>query len=531
MSKLFAFVCAVSALAISALADNPHGDCGEDVLWAYDPDIRTLTMNGTGPTYDYPRLEQAPWYTFRDEIEHLIVGEGVTSIGLSSFFFCDNLTTVKFPSTLRSVRDGAFEYCKKLSSVNFPEGLKRIGLTAFNGCAIPYVKLPKSLEVYGFNCFGGCPNLTAIDVDPDNPIIKSIDGVLFNKTIPKLLQYPGGKAGPYTIPSFVETIGGNAFWGAHLLTSLVVPPSVTEVAYGMVHGCTSLKHLYLPDTITSTDSFAFCDCSSLETLVLPAKLKSLGSEPFDGCKNLKAISYLGSSEPECGNYMWYGADALKVICVPESYNSTTLCGKAITCRSSSCGLLDSQCHDWSAEGDTCSFEQKKSVKEWENHTTDCLNYVCENQEGFIAKSKCDDELMKCMEDKCFEKDKVEGKKWVVYIEFNASDIVIPESDELTKELSNLSKVDEYDMKVVIEYDGNGGVKRVLVYVDDEDQANDIVETVNKLDKGASCEGILCKSIKAKAEDLSPKISPSGANHIHSVMAMFVAMVFILLSIY
>ena len=53
----------------------------------------------------------------------------------------------------------------------------------------------------------GCTSLTAITVDAANPAYSSVDGVLFDKSQTTLLQYPDGKAGAYTIPDSVTSIG------------------------------------------------------------------------------------------------------------------------------------------------------------------------------------------------------------------------------------------------------------------------------------------------------------------------------------
>jgi hypothetical protein len=44
-------------------------------------------------------------------------------------------------------------------------------------------------------------------VDGTNNDFSSRDGILFNKAQTILIQYPGGKAGTYTIPSSVTSIG------------------------------------------------------------------------------------------------------------------------------------------------------------------------------------------------------------------------------------------------------------------------------------------------------------------------------------
>ena len=40
-----------------------------------------------------------------------------------------------------------------------------------------------------------------------NPVYTSVDGVLFNKSQTTLIQCPAGKAGSYTIPNSVTSIG------------------------------------------------------------------------------------------------------------------------------------------------------------------------------------------------------------------------------------------------------------------------------------------------------------------------------------
>lgn len=67
-------------------------------------------------------------------IEHLVIPEGVTSIGSYAFYFREQLTTVIMPSTLTSIGYGAFHNCMALSSIDIPEGVTEMKTNAFNGC-------------------------------------------------------------------------------------------------------------------------------------------------------------------------------------------------------------------------------------------------------------------------------------------------------------------------------------------------------------------------------------------------------------
>jgi len=56
--------------------------------------------------------------------------------------------------------------------------------------------------------FTGCKSLTNIKVHRNNPVYTSVDGVLFNKDMSRLILFPEGRGGDYIIPASVETIGG-----------------------------------------------------------------------------------------------------------------------------------------------------------------------------------------------------------------------------------------------------------------------------------------------------------------------------------
>ena len=50
----------------------------------------------------------------------IVIREGVTTIGSMAFFGCDNLSSVKFPKTLRCIGAKAFGSCPSLSKVIIP---------------------------------------------------------------------------------------------------------------------------------------------------------------------------------------------------------------------------------------------------------------------------------------------------------------------------------------------------------------------------------------------------------------------------
>ena len=113
-------------------------------------------------------------------------------------------------------------------------------------------------------------------MDALNSAYSSVDGVLFNKSQTTLIQYPGGKAGSYTIPNSVTSIGFAAFAGCTSLTSVTIPNSVTSIGGYAFSGCTSLTSVTIPNSVTSIGDATFSGCTSLTSVTIPNSVTSIG---------------------------------------------------------------------------------------------------------------------------------------------------------------------------------------------------------------------------------------------------------------
>jgi len=116
MRKLFTFLFA-ALMSASMFALDPQG---EDT---WDEGTKTLTVN-SNPGY------QA--YKYQDEIQHVIINNGVTSIGVDAFYYCSGLTSVTIPNSVTSIGDYAFYRCGALTSVTInAESLESYGNDVF----------------------------------------------------------------------------------------------------------------------------------------------------------------------------------------------------------------------------------------------------------------------------------------------------------------------------------------------------------------------------------------------------------------
>lgn len=117
------------------------GDCGNSIstiIWTIDPDY-ILELAGSGSTGSYFDSDNAdatvpPWNAYKTQIKSLVVGEGITSIGMYNFDGCTALASVEFSSTVRQLGHYSFRGCTALASIAFSEAIKYIYQYAFYNC-------------------------------------------------------------------------------------------------------------------------------------------------------------------------------------------------------------------------------------------------------------------------------------------------------------------------------------------------------------------------------------------------------------
>lgn len=92
-------------------AQTFSGQCGDNLYWSYQNN--TLTISGFGGMYD-----NRPWGLFTNEIQTVVLPNGITHIGNDAFSDCTGLNEITIPYTVTSIGDYAFAGCKKLVHVN-----------------------------------------------------------------------------------------------------------------------------------------------------------------------------------------------------------------------------------------------------------------------------------------------------------------------------------------------------------------------------------------------------------------------------
>lgn len=198
-----------------------------------------------------------------ENLEEVVVSEGLEKINQKAFMSCYALSKINFPSTLISIGKQAF-YKAPIEKLNTSASLTTIGDQAFYAAALKSVALGAKVTEIGNAAFAGCLGLASITVDAANPKFKTVDGVLFDTDVTKLYAYP--QADPrteYTTPTTVKEIANSAFDCAARLKTLHISEGVEAIPNSMCYGDTVLTKLYLPSTVKTIDVGAFDACSQL----------------------------------------------------------------------------------------------------------------------------------------------------------------------------------------------------------------------------------------------------------------------------
>jgi len=242
------------------------------------------------------------------------IPEGVTRLEYLSFNSCAWLSSVSFPSTLKSIGWSAFSGCSSLQSVLIPEGVTGMESQAFSSCSgLTTLSLPSTLVNVNSSFLDYCHKIDSLSVAAGNSALSTDGKALFNADKSSLITYPSPST-QYEIPSGVKTIKYNAFATSPItsvsipetvqtleycafyntpLTSAVLPSSLTILGSESFGWCSSLASVTFGSGLTQIGSYCFYD-TSISSVSLPASLTSIDYYGFAACRNLKDVSFLGS---------------------------------------------------------------------------------------------------------------------------------------------------------------------------------------------------------------------------------------------
>lgn len=297
-----AFNNCINLRSITVAPDNPVYESIDGVL--FDKVNHVLIhypYDRANKVYEVPKNTKGIRPQTYGNLERIVFPEGIERIDEGVIQACYSLRSIELPDSMISLESYAINRCRQLSDVQLPPNLKTIGngvffdcdiaevcipesvtsigSLAYGGCPVEELYIPKGVTSIGGGAFAGCKQLKKIEVDPENPVYKAEDNVLFNKVEGELVLYSAGLGSEYSIPYGTRSIAEKAFWRSGIV-QLEIPDTVEEICEDAFRMTRALKSVVIPESVKRIGSQAFCE-SNLETITLPQGLESIEYGAFE----------------------------------------------------------------------------------------------------------------------------------------------------------------------------------------------------------------------------------------------------------
>ena len=297
---------------------------GGDIIntyWAYYQETKTLEFvsattkyNETG-TISHVDKDYTNWGEYKEEIEHIIVGDYIIKVSGSAFMNYPALIDVKLGKHVNQIDPNAFNGCTNLTTIwrNTNErvdgqadlrGLQKVN-NIIAGTKIGDVILPNNTKELNVDL---PPSVKTIRVNAiTEELIRFAKENLFNlqnSTNPEeIYEYwvyvdPSLPAcGGRSVFSFDEATGTLTIHGAGEIdgiTNYYGGGSKNQPWFSIRN---QVKHIVIGDNITGIGKYAFCEFANLETVQIPdSESFVILNAAFEKCYNLKSV-YRAGTEP------------------------------------------------------------------------------------------------------------------------------------------------------------------------------------------------------------------------------------------
>lgn len=245
----------------------------------------------------------------------------VTSIGKNAINQCHNINKIIVPNSILKIDETAIIFNNGLSEILLNEGLETIGNNALStNRLLETITIPASTTYIHPTAFNLCTKLESIDIDKNNKIYESIDGVVYSKDLKSLLIYPCAKNSgeAYFINEGIERINEYSFVNSQI--NKIVAPSTLLTIDKYAFCETYINEVILNEGLLTIEDFAFYDNNLIRFINIPSTVKKVGK----GTWNISNIN-LSDGNPYFvqEDSTIYSAD-YKIIYVNTDYELTSI---------------------------------------------------------------------------------------------------------------------------------------------------------------------------------------------------------------
>ena len=250
---------------------------------------------------------------------------------------------IELENTLQSIGADSFASRSKIESLVIPFSVNQIDLATFTGCL----------------------SLFEIIVDEENNSYTANEGILYNKAFTEILYVPLNIQGKVSIVEGVTKIGSDLFKDRKGVTEIVLPDSLTSVAYNAFSGCDGIietengityvdrwiidcdtsvtgvsirqgtigiaerafrycdfAEIIIPGSVWKINALAFADCNELTIVTIETNNRPLqiGNQAFENCESLENV-IINCDLSSIGESAFNGCSSLTSISIADGVTS------------------------------------------------------------------------------------------------------------------------------------------------------------------------------------------------------------------
>ena len=320
MKRKLWIILALAALALaltcaSALADTT-GKLNSLITWTLtDGGVLTISGRGATPDYDWTSDETRSPFSWVDNINSVVIEEGVTRVGAQLFHTCRNLSSVTLPSGLRYISERAF-YHTAITSIDIPDKVTTISERAFCYCeSLSGVTINGLETTVGELAFGHCAENLTIRGGAGSPAetYASENNIPFVSVLGAWddISWTLDEDGLLTI---------STAWNVHNSLNM---PDFTNANPSPFWNRTDIRTVAVTGNyIGHIGNYAFYGCSELTTLNMHNYVNSIGENAFYNCYSLSEIPSWPYYLRTIGGYAFYNT---RITSVELRYTGTSSC--------------------------------------------------------------------------------------------------------------------------------------------------------------------------------------------------------------
>lgn len=223
----------------------------------------------------------------------------VTAI-IESAFHDQSITSIKLPSTLKSIGESSFAGCSKLTSIVIPGGVNRIEAQTFANCtSLADVTLEEGITYIGEMAFAKCTSLNSITIpstitsmgDYAFAFCQYLKTVYWNAI--RCADFKNNWVSPfntcdyhtsenYAMYVYIQNTKTMLHYGSnHWTNSIIFGDEVERIPACLCENWKELNSVIIPDLVKEIGNSAFSN-SSINHVTLGVSLNTIGAGSFSG---------------------------------------------------------------------------------------------------------------------------------------------------------------------------------------------------------------------------------------------------------